>query len=242
MSSGHHLSQSFAWLDDVRRDAHYAVRTLANAPGFTLVAVLTLALGIGSVTVIYSVIHDVLLDPLPYPGSERFVNVLVQDTATGRGRNVLPASEFLDYQEQSDVFDGVVGTRGESMMLATTDRAEVLRAVRVTPNFFAVMGIQPLFGRTAGPADGQPDAAPVVILRHRAVGALLRQRSGRSGPHDSAQWRAADDCGRDAASLYVACGRRVDSERNRQDRAGCANRPQFPVPGAPQARRFTAAG
>jgi putative ABC transport system permease protein len=168
MSSEHHLSPSFAWLDDLRRDSHYAIRTLANAPGFTLVAVLTLALGIGSVTVIYSVIHDVLLDPLPYPGSERFVNVLVHDTATGRVRNMLPASEFLDFQEQSDAFEGVIGTRGESMMLATTDRAEVLRAVRVTPNFFAVMGIEPLIGRAAGSADGRPDAAPVVILRHRA--------------------------------------------------------------------------
>ena len=133
MKTQHRHKRSFEWLEDARRDLHYAMRTMAGAPGFTFVAVITLALGIGSVTVIYSVIHDVLLDPLPYPGSERFVNVLVQDTETGRLRGVLPAAEFLDYQEQSDVFEGVMGTRSDSMLLATPERAEILRVVRVTP-------------------------------------------------------------------------------------------------------------
>ena len=161
-------TQSSVWLEDARRDVQYAARTLARTPGFTLVAMLTLALGIGSVTVIYSVIHDVLLDPLPYPGSDRFVNVLVLDTATGRSRGFLTASEFLDYQEQSDVFEDVVGTRGESMMLATAERTEILRGVRVTPNFFDVMGLSPLMGRAIGPDDATPDAPPVAVLRHRA--------------------------------------------------------------------------
>ena len=161
-------TRSSVWLEDARRDLHYALRTLARTPGFTLVAVLTLALGIGSVTVIYSVIHDVLLNPLPYPGSDRFVNVIVHDTATGRSRGSLAPSEFLDYQEQSDVFEDVVGTRGESMLLATAARAEILRAVRVTPNFFDVMGLSPLIGRTAGPNDAEvylPGAGPLLLVR-----------------------------------------------------------------------------
>ena len=161
-------ARSFIWLDDARGDLLYAARMLARTPGFTCLALLTLALGIGSVTVIYSVIHDVLLDPLPYPGSDRFVNVQVQDRDTGRVRNTLPAAEFLDFQQQSQVFDDVVGTRGESMLLTTPERAEVLRVVRVTPNFFDVMGLSPLLGRAAGPADATPDAPPVAVLRHRA--------------------------------------------------------------------------
>ncbi len=164
----HRDARSFAWLEDARRDLQHAARTLARTPGFTFVAVLTLALGIGSVTVIYSVIHDVLLDPLPYPGSDRFVNVLVHDAKTGRIRSVLPAAEFLDFQEQSDVFEGVVGTRGENMLLTTPERAEVLRVVRVTSNFFDFMGLNPLLGRAIGPHDTTPDAAPVAVLRHRA--------------------------------------------------------------------------
>ena len=161
-------ARAFVWLEDARRDLRYSARTLARSPGFTLLAVVTLALGIGSVTVIYSVIHDLLLDPLPYPGSNRFVNVLVRDSETGRLRGVLPAAEFLDYQEQSDVFEAVVGTRSESMLLTTPQTAEVLRAVRVTPNFFEVMGLSPLLGRAIGPNDARPDAPPVAVLRHRA--------------------------------------------------------------------------
>lgn len=163
----HRDARSFVWLEDARRDLQYGVRTLGRTPGFTVPAVLTLALGIGSVTVIYSVIHDVLLDPLPYPGSDRFVNVLVHDRDTGRSRN-LPPAEFLDFQEQSDVFEGIVGTWGKSVLLTTPDRAEVLRAVLVTPNFFDVMGLAPLVGRVIGSDDVRSDAPLVAVLRHRA--------------------------------------------------------------------------
>ena len=122
-------ARSFVWLEDARRDLQYAARTLAGAPGFTGVAVLTLALGIGSVTIIYSVIHNVLLDPLPYPNSDRLVNLLVQDLETGRMRGVFPADEFLDYQDGSSVFEDVVGTMGVGMVYTDRERAELLRGV-----------------------------------------------------------------------------------------------------------------
>jgi predicted permease len=163
----HRDTRSFVWLEDARRDVQYAVRTLARAPGFTTAAVLTLALGIGAVTVIYSVLHNVLLDPLPYRDSDRLVNLLVRDTQTRRFRMTFAAPEFLDYQDHSSVFEDVVGTAGESMMYATADRLEIVRAVWVTPNFFDFMGLGPLIGRAAGPDDGRPDAPPVAVLRHR---------------------------------------------------------------------------
>jgi putative ABC transport system permease protein len=155
-------------LEDARRDVQYAVRTLARAPGFTAVAVLTLALGIGAVTVIYSVLHNVLLDPLPYRDSGRLVNVLVHDTQGRRSRMSFPAPEFLDYREQSNVFEDVVGTAGVGMMYSTPERVEYLRAVWVTPNFFDFMGLSPLIGRVPAPEDAKADAPPVVVLRHRA--------------------------------------------------------------------------
>ncbi len=128
-------TRSFAWIEDTWRDVQYAVRTLSRAPGFTAVAVLTLALGIGAVTVIYSVLHNVLLDPLPYRDSGRLVNVLLHDTQERRSRMSFPAPEFLDYRDHSSVFEDVVGTAGQSMMYSTPDRVEVVRAVWVTPNF-----------------------------------------------------------------------------------------------------------
>jgi putative ABC transport system permease protein len=164
----HRAARSWAWLEDARRDLAYASRTLANSPGFTFVAVLTLALGIGAVTIIYSVINNVLFDPLPYPNSNRLVNVFVKDLETGRSRGSFAAPEFLDYEEGGSVFEGVVGTMGVGMLYTDRDRAEYLRAVWVTPNFFEFMGLEPLIGRAAGPADGRPDAPPVAVLRHRA--------------------------------------------------------------------------
>jgi putative ABC transport system permease protein len=161
-------ARSFVWLDDARRDLQYAARTLALAPGFTSVAVFTLALGIGSVTIIYSVIHNVLLDPLPYPDSGRLVNLLVQDLETGRTRGVFPADEFLAYQDGSSAFEDVVGTMGVGMVYADREHAELLRGVWVTPNFFAFMGLEPVLGRVITPEDGLPDAPPVAVLRHRA--------------------------------------------------------------------------
>ena len=137
------------------RDLRYGVRALRRAPGFTFVAVLTLALGIGSVTVIYSVIHDVLLNPLPYHDSDRFVNVLVQDAETGSVRGLLPADEFLDYQEHSDVFEDVVGTRGESAMLATDGGSRGPACRPCDAEFLRGHGAAALaIGRTAGPYDG----------------------------------------------------------------------------------------
>ena len=166
-------SRSFIWLEDARRDLGYTVRALGRSPGFTSLAVLTLALGIGAVTVIYSVIHNVLLDPLPYPGSDRFVNVVVEDTATGRRRGGLPLPEFLEYQERATVFEDVVGTRGEQMLLDASGRADVVRAVLVTPNFFQFMGLPPLHGRAINADDGRAGAPPVAVLRHRAWMTLL---------------------------------------------------------------------
>ena len=89
-------------------DARYALRQLRKAPGFTLVAVLTLALGISAVTVIYSVLRNVALDPFPYSRSDRLVNVVLRDSS---GRIIrgpyVPSEEFLDYQDHTTAFEDV---------------------------------------------------------------------------------------------------------------------------------------
>jgi putative ABC transport system permease protein len=169
----HREARAFRWLEDARRDVLYAIRAFARTPGFTCLALLTLALGIGFVTSIYSVIHNVLLDPLPYPNSERFVNVAVQDAATGRSRGAVSVDEFIAYRDQSTVFEEVVGTFGEGMVLTASERAEFIRAVWVTPNFFNFMGLPPLLGRTITPDDARPGAPAVAVLRHRAWAAFF---------------------------------------------------------------------
>ena len=129
-------ARSFIWLEDLKRDVGYAVRTLTRTPGFTATAVLTLALGIGAVTIIYSIINNVLFDPLPYPHSDRLVNVFVENLETGFVRGTFPPDEFVDYRDNTTVFEDVVGTMGTGLMYAGSERSEILRGVWVTPNFF----------------------------------------------------------------------------------------------------------
>jgi len=160
-------ARSFVTLDDLRRDVGYALRTLRRTPGFTAVATVTLALGIGSVTVIYSVVHNVLLEPFPYPHSRRMVDVVVRDSSNNVLRGALPVPEFLDYQEQATVFEEVIGTNVELMHFVTDAGAERLNVAWMTPNGFAFLGVRPLLGRVFGPADAAPGAPLVAVMNHR---------------------------------------------------------------------------
>ncbi len=161
--------RSLVWLDDLRRDLVYGIRTLRRMPGFTVVAMLTLALGIGAVTVIYSVLRNVVLDPFPYSRSDRMVNLVLND-ASGRVLRgpYYSAQEFLDYQEQADVFEDVVGTSVESMHWVTDAGAERLQVGWMTSNGFSFLGVQPLHGRVFGDADAAPGAPAVAVMNHRA--------------------------------------------------------------------------
>ena len=137
-------ARSFVWLEDAGRDAHYAVRTLANAPWFTRLPSSPSPSASASVTIIYSVIHDVLLDPLPYRDSDRFVNVFVQDTQTGAVVAGAPALEFLDFKEEPALLRGCRRHARRRHAADRPERAEILRAVWVTPNFFDFMGLEPV--------------------------------------------------------------------------------------------------
>src|SRR6266571_1884715 len=102
------------------QDVRYGLRGLRNRPGFALLAVLTLALGIGAATTIFSVIQNVLLDPFPYIDAERVAMIQIHDTSSSRpgGRSGFQTPEFLDYQEQNHVFDDVIGGGSEDVLSA----------------------------------------------------------------------------------------------------------------------------
>jgi putative ABC transport system permease protein len=160
-------ARAIRWLADAWRDVHYAVRTLGRAPGFTAVAIITLGLGIGAATVIYSVVRNVVLDPFPYANSDRLVDVVIRDASNGLFRGALPPGEFLDYMEHSDVFEDVAGANGQPMHLVSDAGVERVAVILVTPNTFTFLGVPPLLGRTFGPADAAPDAPQVAVLNHR---------------------------------------------------------------------------
>lgn len=157
------------FLETLWQDLRYGARGFRLNPGFTLLAILTLGLGIGSVAVIYSVIDNVLLNPFPYTKSDRMVDVFIIDAERPNGiaRGALPAPEFLDYQEQSTVFEDVAGAVSEGMTYRTAEGTEFLTVSWLTPNSFDFLGVRPMLGRPITIEDGEADAPPVAVLSHQ---------------------------------------------------------------------------
>jgi len=156
-------------VNSIWQDLRYGLRGLRKQPGFTLLAILALALGIGSVTTIFSVIDNVLLDPFPYKDARRIVTFYIRDVERGDrgGRGFFPIPEFLDYQEQNHVFDRVVGDNGEDVLYTSGEGTERFQGVNVTPNVFEFLGMPALLGRGVTPGDGKPGAAPVFVMSYK---------------------------------------------------------------------------
>ena len=151
------------WLDTLSQDLHYGVRTLAKAPGFTVAAVLTLALAIGANTAVFSVVNGVLLHPLPFANADRLV-MLAEQNQSGAIR---PASypTFLDWQGQASAFTGMAFVRGTGWRLTTPDGVQNLVVSAVTPGFFDILEEHPLLGRVFTP-DEERMGAHVVVLSY----------------------------------------------------------------------------
>ncbi|MEP6821890.1 MAG: ABC transporter permease [Chthoniobacterales bacterium] len=146
-------------------DLRYAFRQLLKHPGFTLVAILALALGIGANTAIFSVVNAVLLRPLPYPEPDRLV--LIRETTTTFPSGSVSYPNFLDWREGQRSFTDITLARRESQnfsLMAGDASPERVGSGRVTWNFLSVFGITPLLGRDLTEADDVPGAAPVVLI------------------------------------------------------------------------------
>ena len=148
------------------QDLRYGARMLTRNPGFTAVAVLTLALGIGANTAIFSVINAILLRPLPYHDPGRVMFVLGWDLRRDAMRFNVSFPDFLDLREQNQVFDQMAAHRYWSVNLTGLEQPERLQGYRVTTNVFSLLGIEPFLGRTFLPDEGQPGTNRVVVLNH----------------------------------------------------------------------------
>jgi putative ABC transport system permease protein len=151
------------------QDIRYALRMLVKAPGFAAVAILTLALGIGANTAIFSVINATLLKPLPYPGTDRLV--LVWQTYGGNGPdniNIVSALNMMDVQKQNTVLESMAwfDSAGKGYNLAVGDVPERVSGVRVTSQFFHVLGVQPFLGRTFLPEEEAAGKDREVVLSY----------------------------------------------------------------------------
>jgi putative ABC transport system permease protein len=150
-------------MDTLQQDIRYAVRRLIKSPGFTLVAVLTLALGIGANSAIFSVVNGVLLKPLPYPESDRLVGVY---HATGSGRAVMSGPNFTDVMKNVKSLENVAAISTGRMVLTGQGEPVRLNVAEVSASFFNVLRTQPVLGRAFNADENTPGRTNIVVLSH----------------------------------------------------------------------------
>ena len=148
------------------QDIRYALRTLAKQPIFALVAILTLTLGIGANTAIFSLLHQILLRPLPFPEAERLVFVWNSYPLTGLPQASVSIPDYLDRRAQAPAIEDATLFTNRSVTLAEGGQPEQVRALAVTPSFFSTLRRQPALGRGFTEDEAKPDADRYVILAH----------------------------------------------------------------------------
>src|SRR5437667_138505 len=158
-------------------DLRYALRQLANRPGFTAVAVLTLALGIGPNTAIFSLVYGVLLKPLPYPESDRLVG-LAETYQGNRSELDVTYDEFRFLEDHNPVFERLAVSADVGFSVFTGDIAERVTGLRVSQDFFATLGVRPALGRDFLAEEDQMGGASVALVSH---GYWMRRFGGHPG-------------------------------------------------------------
>ena len=152
------------------RNLKFALRLLRKSPGFASVAVLIMALGIGANTAIFSVVHAVLLEPLPFRDANRLVqlwHIPPQSSFPGMTEFSVSAANFLDWQKQNHVFEQMALYTGAGYDITGMGKPEALRASPVSDGFFSVLGVQPLYGRVFLPDEDRPGHNHEVILTYK---------------------------------------------------------------------------
>jgi putative ABC transport system permease protein len=155
------------WLRQFPQDVRFGIRTFVHTPGFTLLAVLSLALGVMATTAMYSVIHAVVLDPFPYKDVDNLMSVRVWDPGQRGSRLGYTTDQFLEIAERNTIFEGVIASTISDVLWTGDGDPQRLRGNYGTANTFVVMGVPPILGRPYLPEDGRPDAGAVVVLGHR---------------------------------------------------------------------------
>ena len=154
------------WLESVGADLKYAFRALRHTPAFTLVVVVTLALGIGANTAIFSVIRGVLLKPLPHRDGDRLLYMRHSMDGPGGRSIAFSVPEVRDFRNGAKSLGGIAEFSEWTMTLQGKEGAIRIPAGLVTGNYFEVMGLSTVLGRTTGPADDGPGVPPVMVLTH----------------------------------------------------------------------------
>jgi predicted permease len=165
------------WLRDVMQDLKYAVRSLTRVPGFAIACVVTLALGIGANTAIFSVINGVILRPLPYPAPHQLIYVTSQFPTMGLDHFPLDAGEYFDFADRNRSFSAVGAYQVSAVNLGADESPMRVTAAGVTASLFDVLGVPPMRGRVFTNQETLPNQSPVVILSREEWESAFGRRS-----------------------------------------------------------------
>jgi putative ABC transport system permease protein len=151
-------------MNTLLQDIRFGIRMLAKSPGLAAIALITLVLGIGANTAIFSVLHAIVLRPLPFPEPDRLVAVWESTPEDPLERRVVSYLNFADWRDQNEVFDGMSLIRAKDFTLSGRDAPEWVAGARVSSDFFPLLGVEAVLGRTLRPEDDQVGAEAVVVL------------------------------------------------------------------------------
>jgi putative ABC transport system permease protein len=158
---------SLALFEPTKREMAHAARTLGKNPGYGVVVVLTLALGIGANTALFSVVHAVLLRSLPYPQAGELVSICERNLSQGWERYAVSLADFYNWRDQNSVFQELAAAAPGVGQLSGPEGPEQIHAAFASANLFPMLGIEPALGRNFRPEEDQRERANVVILSHR---------------------------------------------------------------------------
>ena len=195
---------------DLMRDVRHAARRLIRTPMFTVATVITLALGIGANTAIFSIVNSVLLKPLPFPEPDRLVGLW--QTAPGVNISDLPASiaDYVTYREESRTLADVAIWTGNTYTVTGRAEPERVDGISATFRLLPMLGVQPILGRAVAERDDDPGSPEVVMLKSWLLAATVRQRSRRSRAPDHGR-RHRPRNHRRSAEGFLAHGRATRS-------------------------------
>ena len=173
------------WLESAIQDVRFALRMLRRSPGFTFVAVASLALGIGANSAMFSVVNAVLLRPLPYPNAARMVVIYESLKRSGAMNDSWP--DYLDWRKQNDVFENIAAVQPGRLKLSGIGEPRMLQGAWVSSSYFPLLALTPMLGRTFGDADDKQGAARVAVVSYSFWRNILKADAyaiGRTIPLD----------------------------------------------------------
>lgn len=159
-------------------DLRHGLHLLRKSPGFTAVAVITLALGIGATTAVYSVVYAVVLNPFPYKDVDTLMSVRVSEPGQNGGRLYYTPAQFLEIAERNTIFSSTIASTISDILWTSKGEPQRLRGNYVTRDTFSTLGVPPLLGRALTPDDFRPDSPPAAVLGYR-----FWQRQFGGDPH-----------------------------------------------------------